>query len=294
MWPLALIIGAVAGLGLTLLIFELVPKQPKLSAALERLGTTTVEDVSTSRNINSLLGSWAQRHLSGITGFGIPARDLSLLNITAQTHLATKVKAAAAGILALIVLSAVFWLFGLPPLFPAVPAIAAVPLGLGLAVLVDAGVKQQAVEAREEFSRAVATYFELVAAERRRGSPAQHALSEAAGVADSWVFRRIRQELLRASLQSQMPWNALRELSEEIGVKELRDLADIMQLSGEEDAAVYESLRARGKSLRSQMVTDEHQEGNKQTERMTVPMTLLGAVFMAILITAPLLTLMAV
>jgi hypothetical protein len=100
--------------------------------------------------------------------------------------------------------------------------------------------------------------------------------------------------LLRASLQSQMPWNALRELSEEIGVKELRDLADIMQLSGEEDAAVYESLRARGKSLRSQMVTDEHQEGNKQTERMTVPMTLLGAVFMAILITAPLLTLMAV
>jgi hypothetical protein len=107
------------------------------------------------------------------------------------------------------------------------------------------------------------------------------------------VFERIKQELLRARFSGIQPWEALRHLSNEIGVKELADVADIMRLSGEEGAAVYESLRARGKALRVQLLNEEHTIANRLSERMTYPQALLGVVFMAMLVTPPLLRLMA-
>src|SRR5665811_832156 len=78
-------------------------------------------------------------------------------------------------------------------------------------------------------------------------------------------------------------WAGLPDLAAATGVTELGDLADIMRLSGQDGAAVYGTLRARAASLRTQLLTATAAEANAASEHMTVPVALLGVVFMALI-----------
>ncbi len=293
MWQIILAVGLVVGLGLALLVAELAPREPKLAAALDRLGSAEVSTTAEARSLEGRLGGWGQRHLADLPLFTVPTRDLLLLGRSTQTYFANKITLGVLGLLAPSVVALLFWALGFSPFIVGIAGIAAVPLALVMLVLGDVMVKQQADEARQEFSRAIAAYLELVAAERKRGASPSVALEEAAGVGESWVFERIRQELMRARFSGVQPWDSLRDLSNEIGVKELADVADFMRLSGEEGAAVYESLRARGRALRVQLLNEEHTVANRLSERMTYPQALLGVIFMAMLVTPPLLRLVA-
>ena len=82
---------------------------------------------------------------------------------------------------------------------------------------------------------------------------------------------------------------ALHALSDELGLPELDDFADIMRLSGEEGASVYTNLRARSAAMRTAMLNDEIAEANAVGERMTIPGSLLGVIFMALLVAPSLL-----
>jgi hypothetical protein len=108
-------------------------------------------------------------------------------------------------------------------------------------------------------------------------------------VGDSWVFRRLSEELNRSRWSGQPPWDALHALAEELGLPELDDFADIMRLSGEEGASVYANLRARSAAMRAAMLSDEISEANAVGERMTIPGSLLGVIFMALLVAPSLL-----
>ena len=108
-------------------------------------------------------------------------------------------------------------------------------------------------------------------------------MENAAAVGNSWVFQRLREELARSRWSGLAPWNSLKELSEEIGLPELADVADIMRISGEEGAAVYENLRARSSSLRDAITSDELAKANAVGEQMSVPVALLAMVFLVIL-----------
>ncbi len=85
------------------------------------------------------------------------------------------------------------------------------------------------------------------------------------------------------------PWDSLHGLADELAVPELDDLADIMQQSGQDGAQIYNNLRARAAALRSAMLSAEVGKANATSERMYIPASLLGIVFMAILVTPSLL-----
>jgi hypothetical protein len=68
--------------------------------------------------------------------------------------------------------------------------------------------------------------------------------------------------------------------------------ADIMRLSGEEGAQIYTQLRARSASMRAAMLNAELTKANEVGERMSIPMSLLGVIFMAILVAPALLRVM--
>ena len=80
-----------------------------------------------------------------------------------------------------------------------------------------------------------------------------------------------------------------RGLTDELGLPELDDFADIMRLSGEEGASVYANLRARSAAMRTAMLNDELAQANAVGERMTIPGSLLGVIFMALLVAPSLL-----
>jgi Flp pilus assembly protein TadB len=288
---LALAAGALIAVGLVLLAVRLAPAEPDLAEALGRLtpsknrpGMTT----ASGPHGRERLGVWAMKALPAAMWVRTPTRELALLRIPLARFYGDKLTFAALGLVIPPLLAFFFDLIGLGlPL--AVPAIASLGLATLMFFLPNYNAVDDARSARLEFSRALGAYIDLVALERNNGSGVRQAMEAAAVVGDSWVFRRLSEELTRSRWSGQPPWDALHALAEELGLPELDDFADIMRLSGEEGASVYANLRARSAAMRAAMLSDEISEANAVGERMTIPGSLLGVIFMALLVAPSLL-----
>lgn len=288
---LALIAGALIGLGLSMLVWRFRPAQVDLATALDRLSPDRSlarpedeGDLDASGDSTDRLGRWAMRTLPLDSLGAPPYRELALMRIPVHRFYGEKVVFAILGAImpVLLMLVASFFGLGLPWIFTPVLAVAG---AVGMFFLPDYNVKDDAKAARKEFGRALASYIDLVALERNSGSGPRQAMEIAANIGDSWVFRRLAEELSRSRWSGLPPWDALRKLSDELGLPELADLADIMRLSGEEGGQVYQTLRSRSQSMRTAELNSALAEANATGERMSIPMSALGLIFMAILVT---------
>jgi hypothetical protein len=281
-----LLFGALAGIGLTLVVSQLVPAPPDLGAALERLSTQrpSAPDVRPA-GPQDRLGRALLARGGGLPGLRPPVRELAILRIAPHEWLGEKALLAIIGLAFPPLLVGLLDVAGI--VLPwAVPTVASLGLAALFFSLPSLTVRERAAAAREDFARAIGAYIELVALERLAGAGTNQALENAAHVGRSWVFERIREELLRARLSGAAPWDSLAALADELGVPELADLSDIMRLAGEEGAQVYEALRARGRSLRTAMLTREQARANAASERMVLPVALLALCF-ALMIATP-------
>ncbi len=112
----------------------------------------------------------------------------------------------------------------------------------------------------------------------------------AAEVGDSWVFKRIGEELALSNWSGVPPWDSMAELADELGLPELGELADVVRLSGgSQGAEIYTILRARASSMRDAIMSAELAKANAIGQRMSMPVAALGIVFMVILVTPGLL-----
>ena len=290
---LALAAGALISLGVVLLATRLMPAEPDLAEALSRLTpargrTGAVAILTDAATGKERVGVWAIKALPPAMWVRTPTRELALLRIPTARFYGDKLTSAFLGLLIPPVLAFFFQLIGLG--FPvAIPAAASLALAVVMFFLPNYNAIDDAKKARLEFTRALGAYIDLVALERLNGSGVRQAMEAAAEVGDSWVFTRLSEELTRSRWSGLPPWDALHTLADELGLPELDDFADIMRLSGEEGASVYTNLRARSAAMRTAMLNDEITEANAIGERMTIPGSLLGLIFMALLVTPSLL-----
>ncbi len=285
--------GALVGLGVALLIWRLVPAEPDLRDALDRLSPnhsrrTPATASTAAADTTERLGLWGIRTLPAGMWARTPTRELAILRKPLSRFYGEKILYALLGLVIPPLLTVLFNTFdaGLP-LF--VPVFASIALAAVMFLLPDYNARDDARRARAEFSRALGAYIDLVALERHNGAGPRQAMEAAATIGDSWVFTRLSEELARTRWSGLTPWEALRSLADELGLPELDDLAHIMRLSGEEGAQVYASLRARSAAMRTAMLNTEKARANEVAERMTIPMSLLGVIFLAILVTPALL-----
>lgn len=292
---MALAAGALISVGLVLIAVRLTPAQPDLAEALARLTPTWRPQGSSVVSVphgKERLGVWAMKALPSGLWVRTPVRELAVLRIPLARFYGEKLTFAALGLVIAPLLAFFFDLIGLG--FPVgIPAVASVGLAAVMFFVPNYNAIDDAKKARLEFSRALGAYIELVALERNNGSGVRQAMEAAAEVGDSWVFRRLSEELTRSRWSGQPPWDALHALAEELALPELDDFADIMRLSGEEGASVYANLRARSAAMRTAMLNDEIAEANAVGERMTIPGSLLGVIFMALLVAPSLLRMFA-
>lgn len=283
---LAALGGAGAGLGLAVLVRELVPARPQLASSLARLDagrarstTATEADVNEPSGPAARAGRWlASRLVDPAHPLAVPTADLAVVGRTAQDLCAHKAAWAAAGLVGPAVLSGLAALAGAGLPLP-VPVVVSLVTAAALFFGPDMRVRQDAARARADFRRAVGAYLDLVALERAAdGGPAE-ALERAAAVGQGWAFTRIADRLERARLAGQPPWEALTDLAAELGVDELRDLAEIVGLAGDDGAAVYETLVAKAAALRTRTMSETEAAANAASERMTLPGVLLGFAF---------------
>jgi Flp pilus assembly protein TadB len=294
-FQLAVVAGALIGAGVALLTWRLVPAQPDLRDALERLSPQhsprTDSAPATVGDATERLGQWGMRVLPPAVWGRTPTRELAILRIPVTRFYGQKITYSLLGTAIPALLTMLFNAFGASLPF-SIPAGAGLVLGGVLFLLPDYNARDDAKRARAEFARALGAYIDLVALERHNGSGPRQAMEAAAAVGDSWVFRRLSEELARTRWSGLTPWESLRALGDELGLSELADLADIMRLSGEEGAQVYASLRARSTAMRNAMLTAEKAKANEVAERMSIPMSLLGVIFLAFLLTPALLRVM--
>lgn len=294
---LALLGGVLGGAGLAGIVWRLLPVQPHPGDVLARLAPEAARPVTvepgaqTGGTVSDRLGRWAMKTLPGGTWGSPPRQELALLRIPLARFYGDKLLYAFVGLL-------------IPPFLTAVAAVMGwqlpflLPVGASLVLagimffLPDYNARDDATRARTEFARALGAWTDLVALERNGGSGPRQAMEVAAGIGDSWVFRRLREELALSSWTGEPPWDALKRLSHQLGLPELSDVADIVRLGGEQGAQIYGQLRARSASLRTAMLSDDLTEANAVGEKMSIPMSVLGVIFLIILVAPALLRVM--
>lgn len=284
----ALLAGSLFGLGLAMIVAWLVPAQPDLGAALDRIDPTharglRVDTTPAGSTLTDRTGVWLLRHLPTRLA-RTPAADLAVLGITPARHLGQRAAFCGVGLVFPSLFTALVWAFGWQLPF-SIPVLAGLVMGTALSLIPVVEARRRAAVARQEFTRAVGAYTDLTALERQAGAGSTQAMESAAAVGDSWVFVRIREELSRARWAGRAPWDALTELGTDLQVPALADLADIMRMSGEQGVAVYDALRARAASSRDAVLAADHARANQASEGLAMPVAALGIVFLILLAT---------
>ncbi|OIJ88161.1 hypothetical protein BIV25_37285 [Streptomyces sp. MUSC 14] len=290
MIPLTVIApAAAAGLLLGVGIRAAWPAKPDLTSALDRLDASKAPTLLPTE-APSRTGSLPERvgnRLPADVGdrIALPMRDLNLLRISPAEHLGKRVLFALYGLIIPLLLQGMLALGGAP--FPyVVPA----GLSLGLAALFwlwpGREVAKEAAQTRLVVRHAAASYLERVALARVANSGAAQALTETARVGENFIFERMRQVFHQAELAGVTPWDALRQLGEELDIPELTRPADTLALAGD-GAPVYTTLQAQARQLRIALRTDQKAKANEASTAMILPVTF-GVILMITFVMIPL------
>ena len=269
--------GLLAGLGLWLLLRELLPSAPRLDAAVNRLDApaTAAPVTAAPADGGGRRAGLAARIGAALPWLPSPGPDLALLGQDRESFLASKITCGFAGLATVPVLSALLLAAGhrLPL---AVPVLASLVLGGALFLAPDLVTKINAAEKRADFRHALTSYLDLVALERGAGSAPTEALEAAAALGGGWAFQRIAAALDAARRAGRAPWSGLADLAAETGVPELADLADIAGVAGQEGARIIDTLTARAASMRAAALSADRAVSGSRSTTMVIPIALLG------------------
>lgn len=293
------LLGALGGAGVVALIAAALMRQPDLRGALARLNPERAELLrqralpqDTERSVEARLGTIVDRLAGRRLPIRVPDSELALVGISRERFIGEKTGLALIGLVFPNLVGLIAVALDAPPP-PGVPVLASLAIAAALFFVPDVEVRRKAAAAREEFSHAVVAYLDLVALERAAGSGGAKALESAASVADTWVFARLRQRLARARWAGEMSWAAMDQMSAELQVPELANIADIMRQSGETGAAVYDHLRASAKQMRNAHLSMAQSRAKARLERVALPQAAAALVFLLLLLTPAVLRLLS-
>ncbi|MET8845996.1 type II secretion system F family protein [Amycolatopsis sp. NPDC004625] len=272
----AVLFGLGAGLGLWLVLTWAIPPQAMLQSRFA--DSTGTIGVAVAVIENSWAIALARPLLPGLRALGLPgrrlARDLRTMGRGADTHLATKIMLACAGLLTPFLVQGVLAVLGGPLGFEVPLVLALVSAAAGF-IAPDLEVRGKATRARAQFRAALSAFLDLVWITLAGGSGVEAALLAAADVGRDGAFAQLRRALDNASLTRTAPWTTLQRLGEDLDIAELAELAASISLAGTEGAKVRASLAAKAAALRTHLVADAEAEAQAATERMALPVTLL-------------------
>jgi len=276
-----LLCGAVLGLGVLLLYRGLVPPRVALAEELERL-TAPAPPIAAepAPRLERVALDWFRAVGIRLEG---RAADLRVTGRSAARHAADKLVGALAGAALPPAVLVAASLAGLA-LPAALPWLAA-PIGAAIGfVLPDRTLREAAARERGSFRHALSGYLDLVTVLLAGGSHIESALVRAAQAGDGRAFSELRRTLDWARVHRTTSWTGLRQLGEDLGVRELRDLAATVSLAAAQGASPAASLTAKASTLRTHQLAEAEAEAEAVTERMTVPSVVLLAGFVVFVV----------
>ncbi|MFA1543502.1 hypothetical protein [Actinomadura monticuli] len=276
MTVLAAFAGCLVAVGLIVLIGELRPAPPRLDAALARVQLVPSHLPTGERlNTRDSVGRWLVDRVARPAGLlAVPRTDLALLGRPVERFMLDKLTLFITGLVVPSVFSGLVAVAGGSPSWM-FPVVAGFVLAATLWLVPDLNVRSQARQRRRDFRYAFTSYLQLVVLEREAGAALNAALENPATITEGWPFQRIHEALTRARNAQQQPWRALAQLGEEIGVRDLIDLAHTAEIAGSEGAKMHDVLVAKITSMRHEASAAARAEANSRTTAMWVPTSLL-------------------
>lgn len=276
MTVVAAVAGCLGAVGLIVLITELWPAPPRLDAALARIQPVPNNPLPVSGlSTRDSIGGWLADRVARPVGLlALPRADLALLGRPVERFMLDKLVLFITGLVVPPIFTGLMTLAGGSPAW-SFPVIAGFALAAVLWLVPDWNVRSQARRRRRDFRYAFTAYLQLVVLEREAGAALNAALENPAKITEGWQFRRVHQALTRARHAQQQPWRALAQLGEEIGVRDLIDLAHTAEIAGSEGAKMHDVLVAKITSMRHEASAAARAEANSRTTAMWVPTSLL-------------------
>ena len=286
----AVLLGAVAGLGLFVLAYSLIPRRASLARRIAELdlaptarSSGRMPEASQESALSRKLGAGLAR-LAAELGWQFPSlrADLRLTGRSLESYLANKILLALFGLLFAPFLIAIAVVSGIKVPF-VVPVWVGLLFGAIFFFLPDLELRGTVSRRRRDFRHAIGSFLDLVAMNLAGGRGVPEALMAASEIGAGWAFWRIREALTNARITGLTPWQALGALGEEVRVDELRDLAAALGLVADDGAKVRESLTSRAVSLRRRELADLQGQAGERSQSMLVAQMLLCLAFLIFL-----------
>ncbi|MFC0531350.1 type II secretion system F family protein [Phytohabitans kaempferiae] len=275
-----IVLGACLGAAIALLVAAVTPARLTAAQALDLLSRPPQQPVDGRGRFHHTIAHPLLR-------LGLPRRqvrhDLAVLDRDIAAFLARQASLAGLGLLAPSATVAALNLMG-AGISWTTPAWMGLLLASGGYLVAEASVHADAEQRRRLLRHTIAALLDLIPPALAAGAGIGQALTDTTAIASGWASDRIRHTLHTARLTHQPPAHALRDLGERTGVVELEQLAGTLQLAGEEGARIRAALIERGEALAQRLAAETEAQAEAATERMSVPLMALTAVFLLALI----------
>ena len=159
-------------------------------------------------------------------------------------------------------------------------------LAVAAAMLSVRDLHAAATRARQQFTRALSMYLDLVAMSMEAGQGHAQALPAVARIGTDKTFVEIRTVIELAPSKGIAAWEALGQLGERYRIPELISLRASIELAQDDGARIKESLIARAETMRAARLAAEVEHANKATESMK-QLNLVAAMLAAFYIAGP-------
>ncbi|ADJ48812.1 type II secretion system protein [Amycolatopsis mediterranei S699] len=265
-----IVLAITAAIGVILVVAAFAPTRPRLADVLHE----------TPRGSDGLLDAVVVR--ADRMKLTAKPTDLALVGRSRESFVVQRVGFLLGGALWIPVLTTVLALVGAAPpiVLTGAASVGGAVVGWQLPVVM---LKSKVKHARAAFSGALAAYCRLVALGRLGDRGPVEALRYPAMLGTGWAFRRIKLAIDEAVLRGRMPWAGFAELAEETGVRELKDIGHIIASAGQDGASIVDTLRAKAAALDEKQLADRKTGSSVRSDRMDMPVALLGLAFIAFL-----------
>jgi tight adherence protein C len=281
-----ILLGLAAGAGVWLAVTALLPAAPTLAATIAAVTATQPAPPPPAT------AGWLRPFTSPARALqrrGLPTRrtrqDLVICDREPLSFLATVIAAAVAGGLApALLLAAITAGFGAGSLL--VPMWVALAGAAAGATIVAVRLRAQATVRRAQLRAALSVILDITVVALSGGAGVEQALTEATSprLGTGWALRTLQTQVTAAGRAGVSSWHHFGHLGTATGVGQLVDLAAAVALTGTEGAHIRDSLAARAETLRARQAADLKAAARSATQRMILPLMLIGLGYLLFLI----------
>lgn len=272
------VLGAGAGLAATLIMQPLLPSRPRLGAALDRLRPDAQAPISEAvgdrpsrqARLEVAIGRWALRRLPAGRFLALDPRHLAVTGTDGARLTGQRLFGMGAGLLLMPILTLAQVRAGTG--VTNAPVAASLLLAAAGFMVPSLLLRQRARAAQLAMAQAAVAFMQVSAIARAGGAGIVDTVGAAAEAFDTPAYLRLRDVLELARWSGQPAWQALQEEGERIGVPEISEVGDLLRLanSTETGAHIYQTLRARARSLRQSLLAREIQRERGRTVLLTL------------------------